>query len=473
MDANIIIVDDDKNLRTILAQSISRSGARVRATATLETLRRWLGEGEGDVVLCDVNLLDGDAIEALPRLKAIRPELPFIMMSAQNTILTALRSSEVGAFDYLAKPFDLKDMLALIAKALEGRARMRSPDQNEAAQQGRPKKAAQAQSWEQTPSDMTAINTPLPMIGRSEAMQELYRQISHMHASDWPVLISGESGTGKTLAAHVLHQAGPRASEPYIRFDGYADRVERVEMAFREAKRGVLALENVDEFLPSEQQKILSIFESADYPCRIIAISNDGISRARREGRFREDLYYRLNVLRLHLPPLHERAEDIEELAAHFLAPFGGKYLGEDALLLLKTFNWPGNLGALKAVLIGAATLGSGKRIGAGDIEMAQKARHPGEEMGEGSAQEAQHGFGEMMRTYMRRLLRLHDGSLPGGELYSQIIEQVDRPIIEAALAHMDGNQIKTAELLGINRNTLRKKINNLDISVTKGKKLM
>ncbi len=445
MDGTVLIADDDKNLRNILTQALTRAGAKVRATATLSTLWRWLEEGEGDVVLTDVNLADGDALEMLPRMKAKRPDLQFVVMSAQNTVVTALRSGEAGAFDYLAKPFDLREMLQLLRKA-------------------------QGQTTN-TPI-VEKLDQDLPLIGRSEEMQEIYRQLTRIIPSDLPVLISGKAGTGKSLAAEVIHQFGPRKDKPLIRFHGHETSFNAITSAFERAGEGTLVFENIDEFFTNEQRQIQSLMDNGQTKCRVIATTRHNLTAAVNAGNFREDLFFRLNVLGIELPDLSERIEDIGELARHFIShDFSGshKTLDESAIRALEKRNWPGNVSELSMTIKRAIVMSTGSVISAAELTLSSDQQGQDNQNGVLGAET----FSETVEAYVRRFLKLHGENLPPEGLYQALINEVERPLIKVALEANAGNQIQTAQMLDINRNTLRKKIANLDISVTRSKKLM
>ena len=196
MEGTILVADDDRTIRTVLAQALTRAGCRVRATGTATTLWRWIEEGEGDVVVTDVMMPDGDALDLLPAIRKRRPELPVIVMSAQNTVMTAIRAAEVGAYEYLPKPFDLKEVLVQVSKALNQKSR-RMPVAEDEAPNG-------------------AREDNLPLIGRSPAMQEVYRILARLMNTDLGVMITGESGTGKELVARALHNYGLRKAGPFV-----------------------------------------------------------------------------------------------------------------------------------------------------------------------------------------------------------------------------------------------------------------
>ncbi len=447
MDGTVIIADDDKNLRAVLTQSLTRAGARVRSTATLSTLWRWLEDGEGDVVLCDVNLADGDALEELPKLRQLRPDLQFVLMSAQNTVITALRAGEAGAFDYLAKPFDLREMIETLLRA---------------------QKQVNA-----TPRRETSDHDlDLPLLGRSEVMQEIYRNLSRIIPSDMPVLITGETGTGKSLVAEVLHRFGPRKAMRLVRYDGSNSGGISVRESFETAGEGTLILEKLDDYFPSEQREILQAIESGQYQARIVATATHSIHSSVDDGQFRADLYHQINVLNINMPSLSDHIDDIGELAESFVheESDGSKYLEDEAVQALMQRSWPGNVKELQSAMKRVVAMSPSDVISASDLSAVLPMDNRD---GARSAMGVDQGFSHAVEAHVRRFMKLHGNHLPPNGFYNDLIGEVDKATIEVVLELTGGNQIKTADILGINRNTLRKKIQNLDISVTKGKKLM
>lgn len=439
MDGTVIIADDDRNLRTVLAQALSRAGAKVRATATLSTLWRWVEEGEGDVVLMDVNLIDGNSLEILPRMKALRPELEFIVMSAQNTVLTAMRAEEAGAYEYLAKPFDLRDMVRKLDSALKVR-KLESPE--------------------------TQAIEDLPLIGRSEVMQNLYRQISKMAKSPLPVLFMGNSGTGKSHIARVLHDFGFHADAPFIRLDGLHYDYEQFEYHLKKAEQGTVFIDHIDELSLEEQAELISQLENADFSARIFSSARSNLFARQSKNEFRPDLFMKISTLTLELPDLVDRIDDIEELAQHFLRQDGYKteLVDNEIVAKLQKHDWPGNLHELRASLQRAALLSNSDRLNPEFFQFSQNSRDHSE-LGI-------YQLSEWIERKAARILALCEEGAEDINLYELMLEEFDRPLIEAVLKRTGGNQKRAAEILGMNRNTLRKKIQNLDIAIIKSKTL-
>ncbi len=482
MEGTILVADDDRSIRTVLAQALTRAGCRVRATGTASTLWRWIEEGEGDVVVTDVMMPDGDALDLLPAIRKRRPGLPVIVMSAQNTVMTAIRAAEVGAYEYLPKPFDLKEVLSQVSKALNQRSRP-APQ----------------------PEEEPVGGDNLPLIGRSPAMQEVYRILARLMNTDLGVMISGESGTGKELVARALHNFGLRKNGPFIAINMAAIPRDLIESdlfghekgaftgadrampgKFEQAKGGTLFLDEVGDMPLDAQTRLLRVLQEGEYTrvggrdlqsadVRIVAATHQDLRGLINEGRFREDLFYRLNVVPIRLPPLRERLDDVPDLARAFLrkAETEGlprKTIAKEALDILKKQDWSGNVRELENLMRRLCVLCPDDII-TGAVVTQEISARPSSAAGP-AAQQPQR-LSQAIETHLRRYFDLHGDSLPPDGLYDRILKEMELPLIALSLAATRGNQVRTAELLGINRNTLRKKIKDLDIRVTRGKRMM
>ena len=265
MEGTIIIADDDKSIRTVLAQALTRAGCRVRVTGAISTLWRWLEEGEGDVLVTDVMMPDGDALDILPVLKRKRPDLPVIVMSAQNTVMTAIRASETGAYEYLPKPFDLKEVLKVVGTALKGKITV-----------------AQKKINVLTNDELNTNSPVLPLIGRSPAMQEVYRIMARLIRTELSVLINGSSGTGKELVARALHDFGQRKHQPFVTVRVTTLSTELIEEElfgekklaktgvqtigkFEQAEGGTLFLDEVSDIPLNVQSRLLGVLQSGEF----------------------------------------------------------------------------------------------------------------------------------------------------------------------------------------------------------------
>jgi two-component system nitrogen regulation response regulator GlnG len=485
--ATVLLADDDRSIRTVLSQALGRIGCRVRATGSASALWRMVEAGEGDVIVTDVHMPDGDALDLLPAIRRRRPDLPIIVMSAQNTVLTAIRATEVGAYEYLPKPFDLKELITSVEKSLEDRKARAEPDEP-AEPQGR-------------------RDEQLPLIGRSQAMQEVYRIMARLMHTDLTVMVWGESGTGKELVARALHNFGKRSKGPFLAINmaaiprelieselfghekgAFTGATERAPGKFELAQGGTLFLDEIGDMPPEAQTRLLRVLQDGEFTTvggrqsrrmdvRIVAATHQNLRQLIAEGRFREDLYYRLNVVPIRLPPLRERADDIPDLARDFLrrAEREGlprKTLSPDAMEALKAHDWPGNVRELENMVKRLAALCPDELIPAAAVTQELTARGP-EQAAREDGGETGRTLGAAVEHHLSRYFGMHGDELPPPGLYDRVLREIELPLIALTLSATRGNQVKAAELLGINRNTLRKKIRDLDIPVTRGKRLM
>jgi two-component system, NtrC family, nitrogen regulation response regulator GlnG len=454
MDGTVLVADDDRTIRTVLTQALTRAGCKVHATSSLMTLMRWVEEGKGDLVITDVIMPDGNGLETLPRIGKLRPGLPVIVISAQNTIMTAIQAAEAEAYDYLPKPFDLPDLMKRSARALDMKRRT-------AAKPAAPREAGE----------------DLPLVGRTAAMQALYRLVARVMNTDLSVLITGESGTGKSLIARAIHDFSDRRSQPFVvaqiadlaGMDGPSSLLQR-------ARGGSLVFDEVADYDDDAQARIVRMLDMMnDTAPRIMATSQSDLTARMEAGHFRQDLYYRLGGVALQVPALRERVDDIPLLADHFLAR-GERDMGtvrrlsKDAGDLVRAYSWPGNVRQLENTLRRLMVTSSEAEISRAEVDGVlgnQPAMEPLRGGGEGEKLSAS------VARHLKRYFDLHGGSLPPAGVYTRILREVELPLIEIALDATAGNQAKCADLLGINRNTLRKKITELDIRVTRRRKLM
>ena len=456
MDGTVLVADDDRTIRTVLTQALTRAGCKVHATSSLVTLMRWVEEGKGDLVISDVMMPDGNGLEQLPKISKARPGLPVIIISAQNTIMTAIQAAEAEAYDYLPKPFDLPDLMKRSARALE--IKRRAP-------------AARA------PQDGTTEASDLPLVGRTAAMQALYRLVARVMNTAMPVLITGESGTGKSLIARAIHDFSDRRNLPFVTATAAdLDGMDGPSTVLARAGSGSLLFDEISDLDPASQAKIVRMLDQiGENAPRVMATSRSDLARAMEAGSFREDLFYRIGGVTITVPPLRERVDDIPLLAEHFLnraeregAPL--RRLGNSALTMIRSYSWPGNVRQLENAIKRLVFTASEEEVSRAEVEAVlgnQPAMEPLTAGTDGDKLSAS------VSKHLRRYFDLHGGVLPPPGLYNRILREVEGPLIEIALDATAGNQAKCADLLGINRNTLRKKITDLDIRVTRRRKLM
>jgi two-component system nitrogen regulation response regulator GlnG len=456
MDGTILVADDDRTIRTVLTQALTRAGCKVHATSSLVTLMRWVEEGKGDLVISDVVMPDGNGIEQLPKIAEARPGLPVIVISAQNTIMTAIQAAEAEAYDYLPKPFDLPDLMKRAGRALETKRRAPAPR-------------------ETTPD--SAAGGDLPLVGRTQAMQALYRLVARVMNTALPVLITGESGTGKSLIARAIHDFSDRRSLPFVTVSASdLAGMDGPGAVLSRARGGSILFDEVGDLNGEAQARIVRMLDAmGDSAPRIMASSQGDLAQRIEAGDFREDLYYRLAGVTIEVPSLRERVDDIPLLAEHFLVRaerdgLGPRRLSSQATEMIRAYSWPGNVRQLENAMRRLVVTSSEEEITRTDVESVlggQPAAEPLRGGGEGEKLSAS------VERHLRRYFDLHGGQLPPVGLYQRILKEIETPLIEIALDATGGNQAKCADLLGINRNTLRKKITDLDIRVTRRRKLM
>jgi two-component system nitrogen regulation response regulator GlnG len=479
-EPTILVADDDQAIRTVLAQALARTGYRVRTTGNAATLWRWVSDGEGDLVITDVILPDENGLDLIPRMRKIRPDLRIVAMSAQNTLLTAVTAAQRGAFEYLPKPFDLNELVNVVKRALT--------EPTLGAGGGEP---LEGESEEQ-----------LPLIGRSPAMQEIYRTLARLIGTDLTVTISGESGTGKELVARALHDYGKRRNGPFVAINMAAIPRELIESElfghergaftgattrhigrFEQAEGGTLFLDEIGDMPLEAQTRLLRVLQEGEYTTvggrtpirtnvRIIAATHRDLRQLIRQGLFREDLFYRLNVVPIRLPPLRERTEDVPALVRHFFAQAAAeglpqKRLDDGAMERLKSYRWPGNVRELENLVRRLAALYSQELIGIDvvEAELAETSTVPLPEP------EKAESLTSSVERHLRDYFTAHRDGLPPPGLYDRVLREIERPLLSLTLGATRGNQIKAAQLLGLNRNTLRKKLRELDIQVIRGLK--
>jgi two-component system nitrogen regulation response regulator GlnG len=464
-----LIVDDDQGIRWVLSRVLQEEGYKVSQAETLSEAAHCASRQTLALVFLDVYLPDGNG------LKALRDGMfaaPVVLMTAETTFDNAALAYKSGAIEYLPKPFDLDEVRSL--------ARRIKP-QGEVVQ-----------------ADEAVSGSHGIIIGRSAAMQRLFRTLGRVAASDLTVLITGESGTGKELVAHILHHQSRRAKKPFVAINTAAIPSELLESElfghergaftgadrsragkFEQADGGTLFLDEIGDMPLSLQVKLLRVLEegrvqrvggreSRPVNIRLLAATHQDLLKKISLGEFREDLYYRLNVIPVTIPPLRERKDDIKELAEHLLKETAEELtmqppiLLDEALDLLRSYDWPGNVRELKNVMRRLAVLTPGATITLSDVALALGHRSPGETREE-TLPEA---VTRCLKHYFDHL-----GYAKAAHLHQHLLEQVEPPLLSLVLERVKGNQMKAAEMLGLNRNTVRKMLKhyNIDPSVFRG----
>ncbi len=468
----ILVADDEESIRWVLERACVQQGHSVQtATSGTEALTA-LREGSFDVALLDIRMPEVSGLDVLSRARAERIDTLIVIITAQNTMANAIEATKRGAYDYLTKPFDLEQVACLIERALELRRLTR---------------------------DLERLRRELDqrhdlVIGRTPAMQEVYKVIGRVAPTDATVLILGDTGTGKELVAKTIHHHSDRRG-PFVALNcsaipnelleselfgyergAFTGAVERRIGKFEAADGGTLFLDEIADMPLALQAKLLRVLQEREFTrvggrepvradVRIIAATNQDLEAAVQAGRFREDLFFRLNVVRIFVPPLRERRGDIPELIDFFIdkvnRELGTSIVGvtEDVRALLVQHGWPGNVRELENALRRAAVLARGRTLVADDFALAGQGR-----VASGDALPLE----DAVRRRLAELLGATNDA-GGGDLYTRLISAVERPLIEIVLDHAGGNQVKAAQMLGINRNTLRKKITDLGITMRRG----
>jgi two-component system nitrogen regulation response regulator GlnG len=460
---SILLVEDDPGIAMVITAALEAEGFAVTVCDSIAERDRLLSRDRFAAMVTDVMLTDGDGIETIGAVRNTAPQMPIIILSAQNTLDTAVRASDTGAFEYFPKPFDIDELARTVRQAV-GNAEAGQGDEDEPPVSG------------------------LPLVGRSAAMQTVYRMITRVLRNDLTVLVLGESGTGKELVAEAIHQLGHRKAGPFVAVNTAAIPAELIESElfghekgaftgavarhagkFEQAGGGTLFLDEIGDMPLDAQTRLLRALQSGKIrrvggreevavDVRIIAATNRDLEPMIAAGTFREDLFYRLNVVPIMLPPLRERSDDIPALARHFLQLAAGEglprhTLSDDAAFLLANQPWRGNVRELRNFLFRLALLAREDRIEAEAIAplLVQSVARPD---GEGASL----GIGPAVEHWLAV-----ERPAPG-QVYDEALAAFERPLFQAALRETQGNQLRAAQLLGINRNTLRKRLTDLAI---------
>ena len=475
----ILIAEDDVSIRTVLSTELENK-YDLKLTDNCAQLWDWVSDGLGDLIILDVVMPDENGLDLVPKIKEIRPDVKIIIISAQNTILTAMRAVEKGAYEYLAKPFDLTELNKVIDTAFS--------DNN---------KSLDTYKKEEIKSE----NNDIPIIGSSPLMQKVFKSVAKLVNTDLTVMIFGESGTGKELVAKILHEYGKKKNGPFVAINMAAIPKELIESElfghekgsftgafskksgkFEEADGGTLFLDEIGDMPYEAQTRLLRVIQEGEFNrvggnekiktnLRIITATHRNLDELVQNGGFREDLFYRLNVFPINLPPLRLILSDLNKLVHYFLNKsykegLSKKNISEEAINELKKYKWPGNIRELENFIRRLVVLTTSNKITHSDIvKNLSKTNTMITESNSNNGLE-KISLSMSVEQHLKNFFKLHKGKLPSSGLYSRIINEVERPLISICLNATKGNQIKASKLLGLNRNTLRKKIKELKIKV-------
>ncbi|MCH7599439.1 MAG: sigma-54-dependent Fis family transcriptional regulator [Myxococcales bacterium] len=469
--ANILIADDEHSIRFVLREALEAEGHTVEEVGDGDRALELLATGRFDVAFLDIRMPGLSGLELLDRLRASGSETAAVVITAESTMENAVQAMKRGALDYLVKPFSLADVAALAEKSLATRKLQR-----EVRHLRRAMGRSRSHHGER-------------LIGRCPQILEIFKTVGKVADRNVPVLITGESGTGKELVARAIHQAGPRGDREFVAVNAAAIPRELLESElfghergaftgalesrpgrFREASGGTLFLDEIGDMPQDLQAKLLRVLQSGEVmsvggrkpdmvDVRILAATHRDLDDAVRNGSFREDLLYRLRVVPIHIPPLRERADDIPSLAEHFMARYSvelvgaQRFLSEECVERLCEHTWPGNVRELENAIKRALVLSSTDMLTSDDFKFLDTERS-----------------GSPDRADLEQALIVEIGAAlkdpDRKDLYRDLLERIERPLLEMVLARTDGNQIRAAAILGINRNTLRKKITDLAIEL-------
>ncbi len=439
MKYEILLADDDDSIRLVLSKTLTRAGHTVKATDNAQTLAKWASSGIGDIILTDVMMGGSEVFETLPEIVQDRPDIPIIIISANNTVNTALKSGQHKVFEYVPKPFDLEEVTQAVARA--------------------------GKSVNPSKKKVKPSNLKLPMIGRSSAMQPVYRAVSRFASGDLPVLIQGEVGTGKDLVARLLHDGGHRSNRPFLRTNEFSN----TSLTLQKVNGGDLYIDEIAHLNFDQQEALLSFLTESEYiPAfdrpRVISSTRKNLRALVDDGVFRDDLLFRINVAEIRVPALSDRDQDVLELAESFLALQSGsgasRRFSSEALDVLARHNWPGNVRELENMVRRLSLLYSDDVITA-DMVLEEFNKELGGKLGDRQVGK----FEDLLELACARLFNLSSNELDCETPYQEAISWIEKPLLLEALKRTGGNRVKAAELLGIHRNTLRTRIKSLKIS--------
>ena len=467
---NILVIDDDISLTRVLSKALNNSKTMVECVNSISKAWVLIEKKTFDLIITDVMLPDGDGLELVEKLQNKKKNLKIIVISAKNNLLTAVKASELGVFEYMPKPIDLNDLTVVVNRSLKSNKPIR---QGEAGGQ----------------------DEKLPIIGRSQPMQKVYRIIAKLMKTDLTVLITGESGTGKELVAKAIHDFSSRSNKQFLTLNMAAIPQNLIESElfgyekgaftgadsrkigfFEEADGGTIFLDEIGDMPFEVQARLLRVLQLGEFTrvggrekkisnVRIIAATNAKLKKSVDDGIFREDLYYRLNVVNIEMPALRTRVSDIFTLSKYFLNIYSPKKsFNEDCKEVLENYSWPGNVRELENFIKKIAILFSEDTISKEALlnELAELEQKESDSKSNSSLKHQ--SLSKSIELHLDEFFQAIDPSSEDLELYKHLLAEFERPLITRSLDFCNGNQFKAAKILGINRNTLRKKMKVLNI---------
>ena len=471
MSKNILIIDDDFSLRRVIEKALKNSKTNIKSVSTISEAWVDIEKNSFDLIICDVVLPDGDGLELVKKVKSKDNSQSFIIISAKNNLLTAIKANQLDVVDYLPKPLDLNDLTITVDRCLKN---------------------------QMIKNNEFIIDEKLPIIGTSSVMQSVFKNIAKITKTNYTVLITGESGSGKELVAKVIHDYSSRSNSPFIPINmaslpknlieselfgyekgSFTGAEKRTLGFFEKANGGTLFLDEIGDMPIDVQARLLRVLQFGEFSrvggreviktdVRIISATNKNLLNSIDQNLFRQDLFYRLNVINVDLPPLRERGNDIVDIAKSFLVNFSNneKSLDSNGIEFLKNYSWPGNIRELENLFKRVCAL-STERIITGEI-LSEFIDKKEKLLNNHEIQEFNVKSYSSLNVFLQEFLDQLFDTLENEteiQLFEKFISEVEKQLISKTLTYFSGNQIKSSKLLGINRNTLRSKIQKHKIS--------
>ncbi len=471
MSKNILIIDDDFSLRQVIEKALKNSKTNIKSVSTISEAWVDIEKNRYDLIICDVVLPDGDGLELVKKVKSKDNSQSFIIISAKNNLLTAIKANQLDVVDYLPKPLDLNDLTITVDRCLKN---------------------------QMIKNNEFIIDEKLPIIGTSTVMQSVFKNIAKITKTNYTVLITGESGSGKELVAKVIHDYSPRSNSPFIPINmaslprdlieselfgyekgSFTGAEKRTLGFFEKANGGTLFLDEIGDMPIDVQARLLRVLQFGEFSrvggrevirtdVRIISATNKNLLNSIDQNLFRQDLFYRLNVININLPPLREREDDIVEIAKSFLVKFSSneKSLDSNGIEFLKNYSWPGNIRELENLFKRVCALSKDRIITSEILSefLDKKKTHLNNHSVQNVSVKSYSTLNVFLQEFFDKLFDTLEDETEI-QLFEKLISEVEKQLISKTLKYYSGNQIKSSKLLGINRNTLRSKIQKYKIT--------